>query len=792
MRIFFAPLLFLLTFHSTLAQNPCNRTLTGIVLDIETKEPLPFATIRISGTELGAVANEHGEFRIDNICKGEIHLIVDFLGYKQAIHHHDFYHKSPVIYLAPDAISLESVVIEEDRSSVNIQSLTVESKQVDLSDKLGSSAGEILESLSGVSSLRTGSNIAKPMVHGLHSNRVLLINNGVRHSYQGWGAEHAPEIDPSQIDRLSLVKGAATVRYGPEALGGVILFSPQQPQFDQSLSGEIGTGFETNGRAYTGNVSLNQGFHRLAWNGGIYYTRQGDLRSPNYFLTNTGKEETGYNLGLKLHRSIYDLDFYVSSFSQTLGILRGSVVGSLEDLAQAIGQEPPEGTADFSYDIGNPSQETSHNLYKLKGSVYLGEHIIEAQYAFQRNLRKEFDVRRGSNNLRPSIDLELITHSLDLDWKYPDQGHLKGSAGLQYFYQDNNNRPGTNTIPFVPDYNVTNIGLFTVQTMKKDNSTFEAGARFDYQYLNARGRDQNNNIYRNSLSYNNLTFTLGYNLQINEHTTFRTNLGSAWRPPKVGELYSFGKHQFALQYGIWRYELFPVNDSISTTGVLNNDQKKVESEKGLKWIAAIEIEKQKLQFEIVPYVNYIRDYFFQRPYGIANTIRGPFPYFIFDQTNALFTGADLSLRFRHTELLTSEFKGAYVYARDVKNDQFFAEIPALNLNYSIEKKIKEFAIQLSGEYAATQWNAPGVIPIALFLNDQAEIDRSGTFDFIPATEGYFLFHSKVSYQKNQLTATIQIQNIMNSEYRYYTDRIRYFADNVGRNLSITAAYRLSK
>ena len=57
------------------------------------------------------------------------------------------------------------------------------------------SLGDALNTLSGVSSLNTGNTIVKPMIHGLHSSRLLIINNNVRMFDQEWGDEHAPNID---------------------------------------------------------------------------------------------------------------------------------------------------------------------------------------------------------------------------------------------------------------------------------------------------------------------------------------------------------------------------------------------------------------------------------------------------------------------------------------------------------------------------------------------------------------------------------------------------------------------
>lgn len=760
---------------------------------IDSEEPLPYAVIQIEGSHLGAVADSLGRFRIDGICSNEVHLSIRYVGYKTVVHHHDFYHSEPTIYLAPEEIALESVVIEKDRSENVLHSLPVSIKRVEVLEALSSSSiGDLLSTMTGVSLLKTGQNVVKPVVHGLHSNRVLILNNGVRHAYQAWGREHAPEISPSQMDRLTLVKGAATVQYGPEALGGVILLHARIPKYDQPLLSELSTNYETNGRAVSSQLFLSQGFHRAAWNASINGTIQGDLQAPDYVLSNTGKRETGYHLSTRFHFPTVDLDLFAGHFEQTLGILRSSITGNIEDLSHAITSTSPSSTQPFSYNINNPKQETIHDLFKVKSSLYPGGHQIDIQYALQRNLRKEFDVRRGEINKRPAINLALFTHSLDLAWHYPATSSMKGLLGWQVFYQDNNNMAGTSTIPFVPNYNVINMGLFTVQKWTQNASTYEVGFRYDYQYINVRGRAETNDLYKNEIDYNNITFNLGFEKRLSGGWLVGSNVASAWRPPKTGELYSFGKHQFTLEYGLWRYQLFPENDSISTRKILNDDIKEVKSERGLKWIGNVEIQKTMWSAEIVPYLNLIQNYFFVRPYGITNTVRGAFPYFIHDQTDALFYGLDLDVSIQYSPTLSSEVKFAYVHAQDMLNNQYFLEIPPLNVSFNLAKKISRMEIALSGEWTSKQGNAPPVIDPTHFLDDSAIINQTGTFDFIPATSGYFLLHLRANYVKKPFKATLRIENVFNESYRVYTDRLRYFADDAGINLSLGLSYCLSK
>lgn len=772
-------------------QKDCHGTIRGRVVDVHTLQPIPFATIQIENTQDGTISDEDGYFIIENVCEGEIHLVISHIGYKTLVHHHDFHHPNPTILLAASEIELEGIVIEDERDYTRLKTAMAQSKKLESLDNLGQTIGDITRELSGVSTLRTGQNTAKPMVHGLHSNRVLIINNGVRHAYQAWGREHAPEIDPNQVDRLKLVKGAATVRYGPEALGGVIIYDQKQPVFDQPLNADIYSGYASNGRSWTAATDLSQGGHRLAWRAGVSGTKQGDLQAADYMLTNTGKEEIGYFGQFVIHRPSLDLEFYTSHFAQKLGILRGSVVGNVEDLANAIGREPPQGTRAFSYEMRTPNQETVHDLYKVKGSLYKAGHELTLQYALQRNLRQEFDIRRGTNNQIPSIDLELFTHTLDADWKYPMPENWDATSGVQWYYQDNNNIFGTNTTPFVPNYNVTNVGAYSIHSYRRGPTTYEAGIRYDFQFMSARGRDRSGDLFASDLSYHNFTFTIGLIHSANDTWTFRTNVGTAWRPPNVGELFSFGKHQFNFEYGIWRYRI-DENGDISTSEVLDQSSRPVKSEQGIKWIAGVTMNRETVQLELVPYVNLIRNFFYNRPYGITNTTRGPFPYFIYDQTDALFTGVDVDVRIQHSAAWESEWQVSYVHARDLGNDSFFLEIPPLRLAYGLNLVQQKWTTGLSVEWNARQFQAPRVIVPEEFLDGTEDVDLSTTFDFMPAPDGYFLANWHLKYQTSRFTALLQIDNLLNTSYRSYTDRLRYFADDLGRNVRLGLHYRLSK
>jgi len=777
----------------------CKETLSGQVLDLQTKQPLPYASVSIKGTSRGTTTNEQGFFSIPNLCLQEYDLVFSFIGYKTLEHHHDMYHELPVILLAPDSLSLESVIIEGQAIKGSLQSNTLSSVGAQELERVGGqSLGAMLNSIAGVSSLQTGQNISKPIVHGLHSNRVLIINNEIRHEYQSWGREHAPEVDPGLAESLTLIKGAATVRYGPDALGGVILVQPPAPPLNSPLSGRASMQLQSNGRSAQGGMRISQGGKRWAASAEGRYIRQGDLQAPGYVLSNTGKQEYSAAAGVLYHGSQVDVSLYASHFNQNLGILRGSITGNLIDLSTALARPQPFPTFDFTYEINTPRQETEHNLAKAKVKWYDQNQTLELTYAFQQNLRKEFDVRRGALNERPAINLDLITHTLDLTWQHAPLGQWQGTVGFQGMYQDNNNIFGTNTIPFIPNYNNSRAGLFIIESRELSERTiFEVGSRFDYQYTSARGRDSNNDVFRNTLDFQNITGTLGLVHTLPNGHVWRTNLGTAWRPPNVSELYSFGKHQATVEYGLWRYEIGP--EGITADRVLTEAEREVPSEQGYKLISTYSVAQESKTFEFTTFANYIANFIFSRPAGITQTVRGAFPYFIYDQTNALLVGADATLFWQLSPRWQGTLTASYLWARNLEEQDVFVGMPPANLGYEVRWQMPDkkgwpsLQAQAQVQYTFEQFQAPRVVSPESIQEAQAQgndlfAQDDSIFDFVEVPNGYLLVNAGLFADWTDWSASLQVQNLLNTSYRAYTDRMRYFTNAVGVNLQMGLQY----
>ena len=193
----------------------CDFSMDGTILDVETKEPIPFVTVKVKGTERVVLSDIDGNFRIDNLCSDDNTLIISCFGYcdSECEDHHQ-HGKSPHIYLTQDVLNLDAVTIEAYRIRVEgtatLAQITLDKEA--LKSTPIQSLGSAISAVEGVSIVSTGSNVQRPVIHGLFGNRISILNNGLRHGFQNWGSDHAPEIDIASSHNITILKGAAGVR----------------------------------------------------------------------------------------------------------------------------------------------------------------------------------------------------------------------------------------------------------------------------------------------------------------------------------------------------------------------------------------------------------------------------------------------------------------------------------------------------------------------------------------------------------------------------------------------------
>ncbi|RRN77676.1 TonB-dependent receptor, partial [Pseudoxanthomonas sp. SGD-10] len=437
----------------------CRFVLSGNIKDGQTMSTLPGATISLIGSTQKSIADARGHFHFNNLCAKTYEIEVSYVGYEKRRVSIDLNKNLELdILLHNNGNELNTVNVISKKSVEPVATLE-KLEQRDLELSKGESLGEILKRLPGVSSIQTGPTISKPVIHGMHSNRILILNSGVRIEGQQWGAEHAPEIDPLSVKELTVVKGASGVQYGADALGGIVLAEPAPLNYHLPFSGELHTIGASNGRM--GNVSaLISGAikdDRLAWRIHGSAKKAGNSSTPDYFLNNTGYKELNGALTLGYKNRGFEAEVLFSTFNTTLGIFEDAHIGNQDDLFARIALGRPFTDGDFTYSINSPRQEVSHHLLKVKGKKFLTNNSsLSAVYSFQRNNRQEFDIRRGDRSDVPSIDLSLNAQHLEMIYEQNKPRNIINKYGLSTSIIVNNNIPGTFVTPLIPNYDSFN------------------------------------------------------------------------------------------------------------------------------------------------------------------------------------------------------------------------------------------------------------------------------------------------------------------------------------------------
>ena len=688
----------------------------------------------------------------------------------------------------------EIMVISNNRNNSRTLFENKISKEV-LDDYNSRTLGEVLKTVTGVSSLNTGSYLSKPVINGLHSSRVILINNGVRLEDQEWGIEHAPSIDINSIDKISIIKGASALKYAGDAVGGVIIAESSREKLLDTVYGNATTNLQSNGRG--GGVSTN--FTKTISNGWYYrlqgtLKRMGDFETPDYVMTNTGFLEHNLSLKAGLNRIDHGFDIYYSLFSNRLGILRSSHAHTAIDIINAIENDIPHIIEDFSYDINIPRQKISHNLIKLRGFKNFDFGKLSMRYDFQSNDRKEYDIRRGDRT-RPALDLNLQTHSiaLDLESKFENNSNLK--TGISARYQKNFPDPSTGVKRIIPDYKKYDFSLYSVYDKSlSDNLFLEAGIRYDFSHIDAykyyrtslweaRNYDELfpefvvedlglNTLTNPKFDFHNISSNVGLKYSINNSENIFFNYSMSSRKPNPSELFSEGLHHSSARIEI---------------GDLS-----FNSEVGHNFSLTYDSSNEKSSLVVNTFANLVDDFIYMIPVDLMPTIAGVFPYWEYKQEDAKLFGFDVKY---DRQYFTNFFIGhqfSIIKGYERENDKPLINMPPVNLKNQISYSIPEMNnlnLSLESEYVFRQNEYPNN-NFEVFIPTE---DIYSTLDTSTPPGAYHLlnFASSIGFKSENggnYKINLRIENLLNHHYKNYLNRLRYFTHEMGRNIMLSVSY----
>ncbi|NCX96279.1 MAG: TonB-dependent receptor [Chitinophagia bacterium] len=509
--------------------------------------------------------------------------------------------------------------------------------------------------------------------------------------------------------------------------------------------------------------AINRKQINYAWRIQGTLKKGGNYAAPAYYLKNTGYEEADYSITWGIKHHIADLKAYYSQYAAKNGIFEGAHAGNLTDLYAAFNRPVPTAPSYFSYAIDRSYQQLNHQIAKLSITKHLPDNAsLEATYSFQTDKRYEYDLSlpyTSDPNLlaQPQVAFQLNTQSVSLHCTQPTQNGLTGNFGIDASTQSNVFKGIRYLIPNFRNYT---IGIYAIERYKYKKFSFEIGGRYDYRWLRVYLLNPSTLIpYHSTYEYKKPSISVGFTYlpQANWQITLHT--GTAWRAPSVNEMYIHGIH-----FGDAKYQ---------------NGDSTLLSERTINTGIFTKYTAKKWNIYGEAYCNNIQNYIYEMPtLQPVVLVSGTYPAFRFTQHHAIIAGGEVAMELKPVKNVVLSAKASTVYGYNKTLSRYLIYMPAdraiatLQWNIHSLKALKDPYIELQGIAVAKQNRVP---------------DSS---DFVPPPPAYQLINLNIGgtipLKNHYLQFDFGINNLLNTTFRDYLNRYRYYANDMGRNLSLKA------
>ncbi len=318
----------------------------------------------------------------------------------------------------------------------------------EIKEKTPNNVSDLLLQMPGVDVNGVGSNQSRPVIRGMRGQRILLMEDGIRMNnsrrQQDFG-EIPALIDISEVERVEVVRGPASVLYGSDAIGGVINVITRNPEYDikgKSIHGNLGYRYSSHDSQNKMTASLNGNMGRFGFMVSGNYRKSDDYMAPagsfgNITLDNdttvydTGVKDGGLNLlfRYKLKNSI-DLSMKYEYYKAT-------------DAGFGYVDPADYNPGDAEIKIRYPLQEVEKYTFKYENSnmdFVLADHMSFVVYTRgnERELINDIFVPFGIPGM-PEVGISILTEN------YADIN----SSGLRL---EMNKKAGNHLFTFGTDY----------------------------------------------------------------------------------------------------------------------------------------------------------------------------------------------------------------------------------------------------------------------------------------------------------------------------------------------------
>lgn len=165
----------------------------------------------------------------------------------------------------------------------------------------GANLADALADVPGVTGTSFASGASRPVIRGFDANRVRTLEDGIgSFDVSDVGPDHGVPIDPLSADRVEVVRGPATLRYGSQAIGGVVnAINNRVPTQlgDKPSDGEVSGSYGTNADAREGSARFDATAGQFALHADGFTRHTDDYDTPEGTLPNSFFRGDGMSFG---------------------------------------------------------------------------------------------------------------------------------------------------------------------------------------------------------------------------------------------------------------------------------------------------------------------------------------------------------------------------------------------------------------------------------------------------------------------------------------------------------------
>ncbi len=643
----------------------------------------------------------------------------------------------------------------------------------ELRRELEATLGETLSRQPGVRSTYFGPASSRPVIRGLDGDRIRILQNGLNTiDASATSFDHAVSFDPVSVSKIEIVRGPATVLFGPNAIGGVVNATDNRiptERIDEWLRGSVGTRASSADHGLASDFVLEGGAGGFAWHVEGFKRNVEDLGIPGRaesrrFRQAFADDHDDHDDHDEDHHDHHhdDHDHDEDHDDHGHGRIGNSGRGKLKNSHLNSEGFSIGGSyfwdggyfglaySGFDADYGSPAEEDvtiglRQRRWDFRGALFDpfgGIEEIHYRFAFSDYEHTEFhDREAGTRFTNDGYDGRI-------EARHKPLGMLQGTFGYQV---QRSEFEAAGIEKFLPQVLTRSHSAFVFEEMKlADDWRLEAGLRYDHTSTDAAadpdfGPDR-------TRTFDALSGSFGIVYSPNEDYVLALSSSRSERAPTYQELYAGGPHV--------------------ATGVFEAGDDGLPKEKSLGFDLSLRKKTGRVTGAATVFYNRFDDYI--GLFATGESDHG-MPVHAYRNTDAEFYGAELEAVYhflgpvvpgeKADEHLNLELRADTVRAKDRRSGDPLPRISPVHVGVALDYRNGPFGARVESIYSASQ---------------------SRTADNELPTDSYVKFNAALSYTLTTGAVTTDFYvkgvNLTNEEVREHTSFLKDVAPLSGRGV----------